>query len=261
MDLNLIKKFCISLCLTASIGTLNASQVNNNASINEAFLDDFSNEFASLEKEKEFDPLEKYNRFMTNINDKIYVYALEPVSNGYKKATPDFFRESLSNVINNLLFPVRFINNLLQLKFENSAIELSRFFVNTTIGIGGIFDVANSEFNLKEKNEDFGQTLGHYGVGEGFHIVIPVLGPSNLRDVVGLGADYSVNPLTTTVDDKLKYKIPNNTEEEFIYTGVTSLNSLPERMEQYNAVKAGTVDLYPVLKEFYNKKREKEINE
>ncbi len=263
------RKLLITLTIIFSLQNLNANDfkdsnepLNNNFTIEDS---SFANEFNSdslVETYKEdFDPLEGYNRFMTGFNDKAYEYILIPVSNGYRTVTPEFFRDGLSNVLDNLMFPIRFVNNILQLKFENSGIELSRFLINSTIGVAGIFDVASSQFDLKPKKEDLGQTLGHYGVGEGFHLVLPILGPSNLRDIVGLSFDNVLNPLNMYYDEKLGYKIPDTSKQELIYNSIYTVNGLPEKMDQYEAVKAGTIDIYPVLKEFYNKKREKEINE
>lgn len=261
----MIKKLLFTVTIIFSLQTLNANEIkgSNNDFMTQdtSFMDEF-NEGALYETYKDdFDPLEGYNRFMTGFNDKAYTYVLIPVANGYRTVTPEFFRDGLSNVLDNLMFPIRFVNNILQLKFENSGIELSRFLINSTIGVAGIFDVASSQFDLKPKKEDLGQTLGHYGVGEGFHIVLPILGPSNIRDIIGLSVDTMVNPLNMYYDDKLKYKIPDNDSQELIYNGIYTINELPEKMDQYEAVKAGTIDIYPVIKEFYNKKREKEINE
>lgn len=232
----------------------------NDLTMDNTFIEDFNDEFAiEDEKEEDFDPLETYNRFMTNVNDTTYVYLLNPLAVGYEFITNEMIRDSISNVINNLQFPIRFVNNLLQLKFEETAIELSRFLINSILGIGGIFDVAKTEFNLDQKNEDFGQTLGHYGVGEGFHVVLPLLGPSNLRDIVGFSVDSISNPLSISYNETVKFKIPNNAAEELALTTFKTINSLPDKMDQYNAIKSGSIDIYPILKEFYNKKREIEI--
>ena len=257
----MFRKILIIMAILFTVATANNQFANDDFLVNDNFMNEFqdSDEFSS--SSNDFDPLSGYNRFMTNVNDKAYVYVLQPVANGYRTVTPDFFREGLGNVLDNLMFPIRFTNNLLQLKFENSAIELSRFLINSTIGVAGIFDVAHSQFGLEEKKEDLGQTLGHYGVGEGFHIVLPLLGPSNLRDLVGLSVDTLANPLNMYHDDKLNYKIPDTSSQELMYTGIRVINEAPTQMDQYEAVKAGTIDLYPVLKEYYNKRREKEINE
>lgn len=120
------------------------------------------------------DPLSGYNTFMTSFNDKVITYALNPVSKAYAFILPQAIRIALSNAIDNIEFPVRFANNILQGKFSNSTDELGRFVINSTIGFAGLADVA-SELNIPAHNEDFGQTLGFYGVDSGFHIVLPFL--------------------------------------------------------------------------------------
>ena len=256
----MIRKLLLTFIFTISLSTANSDFANDDMMISDSFMNEFDDS-SNYNGKTDFDPLSGYNRFMTNVNDKAYTYVLQPVANGYRTVTPEFFRDGLGNVLDNLLFPIRFANNLLQLKFENSAIELSRFLINSTIGVAGIFDVADSQFGLKEKKEDLGQTLGHYGVGEGFHIVLPLLGPSNVRDLIGLSVDTLANPLNMYYDDKLKYKIPDTSSQELMYTGIKIVSDSPKQMDQYQAVKAGTIDLYPVIKEYYNMKREKEINE
>ena len=257
---NLLLPILLLLAITHASANNQGISDNNFMMNDSSFMDEF-NDAPNSTYEEDFDPLEGYNRFMTKFNDKAYTYVLIPVSNGYKTVTPEVVRDGISNVFDNLMFPIRFVNNVLQLKFENSGIELSRFLINSTLGVAGIFDVASSQFDLQPKKEDLGQTLGHYGVGEGFHIVLPLLGPSNVRDIIGLSIDNLANPLNMYYDDQLKYKIPDTAKQELIYTGAYTVSDLPEKMDQYQAVKAGTIDIYPVIKEFYNKKREKEINE
>ncbi|MDX9796334.1 MAG: VacJ family lipoprotein, partial [Arcobacteraceae bacterium] len=181
---------------------------------------DFDNEFE--ESDAVFDPLNGYNRMMTNFNDSFYINILQPVSKTYADIVHEDIRTGVSNVYDNLLFPIRFINNVLQLKFVNASEELGRFVINSTFGLLGIMDVAQ-KFELKAHKEDFGQTLGFYGVGSGFHIVIPFLGPSNLRDVFGIGADSYANPLSTLVAYE-PYQIPDNTLQELGYRSYNLIN-------------------------------------
>ena len=158
-------------------------------------LDEFEEEYSTDNEVAIVDPLSGYNRTMTSFNDKVFTYALNPISKGYAVITPKLVRQSLSNFIHNIKFPIRFVNNMLQGKFQNSSDELERFIVNSTVGIGGLFDPAATYMHIPAHNEDFGQTLGHYGVGAGFHIVLPLLGPSNVRDIIGLTADGYTSPL------------------------------------------------------------------
>ena len=133
-------------------------------------------------------PLEPFNRAMYHFNDKLYFWLLKPVAQGYGKVVPEAARVGVSNFFANLAFPIRFVNCLLQANFEGAAAELGRFTVNTLWGVGGFLDPASSkDINLSKQDEDFGQTLGAYGLGQGFFINWPIFGPSSPRDTVGAG--------------------------------------------------------------------------
>ncbi len=159
----------------------------------DSFDDSFDDEF-ELVKEVDFDPLSGYNRVMTTFNDSLYTYVMFPLGKGYSFVVPTEIRESITNFFENLKYPVRLANNLLQLKFDNSYVETQRFLLNSTVGMFGLFDPAYSWYRLESKKEDFGQTLGHYGVGGGFHVVLPFFGPSNLRDTASLVVDWQIDP-------------------------------------------------------------------
>ena len=224
------------------------------------FSTNFADEFTE-EKVELFDPLSGYNRVVTSFNDKVYIYFLNPVSEGYDIFVPEIARTGVSNFFDNLLFPIRFINNLLQFKFQNATEELGRFLVNSTFGILGFMDPATEQLGWKEHDEDFGQTLGFYGVGSGFHIVLPFLGPSNLRDSFGLVADGYVSPINNFGDGDLNYKIPNN-DEQTIYIAIgKTINKTSLTLGQYESLKKDALDLYPFLRDIYEQKREKEIKE
>jgi phospholipid-binding lipoprotein MlaA len=136
-----------------------------------------------------YDPLETINRGTFWFNDKLYFYLLKPVAKGYRWIMPDPLMLGIGNFFSNLASPMRIINAGLQGKFSDAGNELTRFAVNTTIGIGGFFDTAKDHFNLTKKEEDTGQTLGYYGIGPGPYLVLPFFGPSSFRDGVGLLAD------------------------------------------------------------------------
>lgn len=224
------------------------------------FNDEFADEFEN-NKVEIFDPLSGYNRVMTSFNDTIYLHALNPIATGYTYILPQTVRVGISNFFDNLLFPIRFVNNLLQFKFENSMEELGRFLINSTFGLAGFMDPASTELGWVKHDEDFGQTLGFYGVGEGFHVVLPFLGPSNIRDIVGLAADAYVSPLNVTGSSDLGYKIPNTLlENAGIYT-VDTVNSTSLRLGQYESIKKDALDLYPFLRDIYNQARTKQIEE
>jgi phospholipid-binding lipoprotein MlaA len=140
------------------------------------------------------DPLIGWNRIMFHINDKLYFWVLKPVSKGYRVVIPTKVRIGLKNFFTNLLGPLRFTNCLLQNKGEAAEAELVRFVMNSTIGVLGFGNPAKKYPNLALNDEDFGQTFGRWGIGQGFYIVWPVLGPSTLRDSFGMVGDSFLKP-------------------------------------------------------------------
>jgi len=222
--------------------------------------DEFEDEF-SLTNHKEInDPLNEYNRIMTSFNDTMFTYTINPISELYATITPEPIRQSVANFIHNIQFPIRLTNNLFQGKFKNSSDELERFIVNTTIGLAGLFDPASIYMHIPTHNEDFGQTLGYYGVGAGFHIVLPFLGPSNMRDVLGLTADAYMSPLQYQKGLK-KYKIPNNYGQAIGIYSFEKLNQNSLHLGAYESLKKDAIDLYPFLRDIYEQKRTADIAE
>ncbi len=218
--------------------------------------EDFDDEFA--EEPEKFDPLEPYNRVMTSFNDFLYINLLTPTAKTYAQVVPENARVGFSNFFHNITFPIRFLNNILQFKFSYATEELGRFVINSSFGILGFMDPAKEEFNLKKREEDFGQTLGYYGVGAGAHIVLPIYGPSNLRDFVGIIADNYVDPLTS---GDIKYKIPDRDEKALAITVFKTVNSTSLNLGKYENLKKDAIDLYPFLKDIYTQNREKLIKE
>src|SRR5512147_1456836 len=129
--------------------------------------------------EKVWDPIEPVNRGIFWFNDKLYFYALKPIAKGYRAVVPEPGREAVGNVFTNLGAPVRIVNNALQGKVIGTLDELTIFLANSIFGLGGIFDL--HEDSRKPSAEDFGQTLGHYGIPPGPYLVLPFIGPRNLR--------------------------------------------------------------------------------
>ncbi|MGK5091681.1 VacJ family lipoprotein [Deltaproteobacteria bacterium TL4] len=222
----------------------------------------FDDEFATPPEAEKVDPLSGYNRFMTQVNDKIYVWVLDPVSRGYGYVVPEGVRQSIVRFFKNLLFPVRFVNNTLQLKMKNAGEEFLRFSLNTTVGLLGFFDPAKAWFDLEEHPEDFGQTLGHYGVGSGFHIVLPILGPSNLRDTVGmLPDDYYINPVSCSEPYKEQGICVGGMIAQLGVRAFDIVNETSLHLGEYENLKSDAVDLYPFLRDVYEQNRQKEIEE
>ena len=140
------------------------------------------------------DPLEPLNRFFFQFNDKLYFWALKPVARGYGATVPEVIRNSIKRAFKNLLMPVRLVNNLLQGNLKGSGVELSRFLINSTVGVLGMADPAQEKFSLEPTDEDLGQTLGVYGIGNGIYLCWPFFGPSTLRDTAGFLGDSYLNP-------------------------------------------------------------------
>jgi phospholipid-binding lipoprotein MlaA len=140
----------------------------------------------------ENDPWEPFNRKIFWFNDKVDSYVLEPTSKGWNYVVPNEIQTCLSNFFYNLRFPIQTVNDLLQGKVQRAAKDVGRFFVNTTAGVAGFFDPASS-VGLDFQWEDFGQTLGWWGVGTGPYLVLPILGPSDIRDGGGLIFDTAAS--------------------------------------------------------------------
>jgi phospholipid-binding lipoprotein MlaA len=141
------------------------------------------------------DPVESVNRKVFWFNQKADKYILKPVAQGYQDTLPSPVRRCVNNFFSNLFYPKTIVNDFLQVKFLQFGSDIGRLVVNSTAGVGGLFDVA-TDIGLNKHDEDFGQTLGYWGVGPGWFIMLPVFGPSDNRDVVGLAGDYFTNPLT-----------------------------------------------------------------
>jgi phospholipid-binding lipoprotein MlaA len=142
------------------------------------------------------DPLEPFNRAMFQFNDKLYFWVLKPVAQGYNKVVPEPARIGVKNFFYNLKFPLRFLSCLLQANLSCAGTEAERFAVNTLWGVGGLLDPASREkLDIPKNNVDLGQTLGLYGLGQGFYIVWPFLGPYSARDSVQIPANFFVYPI------------------------------------------------------------------
>lgn len=146
------------------------------------------------------DPLESFNRAMFTFNEKLDQYVAKPLARGYQFITPDPVNRGITRFFSNIDDVRNALNNGLQLKLGPAGSDLGRFAVNTTIGILGFTDPA-SEMGLEKHDEDFGQTLGYWGMGPGPYLVLPVIGPSSGRDLIGFGVDWVSDPLYWEIDD------------------------------------------------------------
>ena len=244
---------CVSQSAVEPQQIVLSEEVDNGA---DEELDEFADE---MEVEEIYDPFSGYNRAMTSFNDGAYEYVFKPVAKGYRAALHKEIRVSVQNFFHNLYYPVRLVNNLLQGKFYNAYEESGRFVINTVVGIFGLFDPAKTNYGFEPHEEDFGQTLGFYGVGSGPHIVLPLLGPSNLRDTVSLYPDALLSPIDYTERDY--WTLTDTSAELLAVKSLEKINYTSLYMDKYDKLKEDAVDLYPYLRDVYEQYRDKQIEE
>lgn len=199
--------------------------------------------------------LETVNEKVWDFNIWMDEHLLRPVARGYARVLPEEARSGVQRFFQNLGVVPRFANSLFQLKLNGAAREVSRFAINTTIGGLGFFDVAKNQFGIEESNEDFGQTLGHYGVGGGAYVVLPFAGPSTVRDTFGFVIDGAMDP---------KQYLLSGTENFGISTGTTLATAVNDRslnLELFEQVDRFSLDLYSAAQDFYLQRREQQIEE
>lgn len=202
------------------------------------------------------DPLEPFNRVMFKFNDFIYMNVVQHVANGYRAVTPDPVERGASNFFQNLGYPVRLVGNLLQGRIKGAWIETERFVVNTTIGVAGIYKAADHFERMQPiEPEDMGQAFGAWGIGEGPYLVLPLLGPSNLRDLFGLVGDRAVNPLTEP------YSVIEDSNLQLALGASGFVVQSPSLLDLYTKMKGSAIDPYSALKNGYLQKRRNMIEE
>lgn len=196
------------------------------------------------------DPYEDFNRQMFAFNEGLDKAVIEPVAYGYRAVTNDTVREGVGNFTNNLNEPLTFVNHVLQGKLPDAGATLGRFVVNTTVGVAGIFDPASS-LGITRTQEDFGQTLGAWGVQPGPFLVLPVLGPTNARDLVGKGGDIALNPLN----------YPEFESDDEIRLGVAALGGINAREGAIETIDElrNQIDPYTTVRRLYGRTRAADI--
>ncbi|MEQ8664152.1 MAG: VacJ family lipoprotein [Rhodospirillales bacterium] len=209
-------------------------------------------QFAQAEEDVN-DPLEGLNRAIFGFNNFVYDFVLGPVSDVYT-LLPIEIRNIVSNMLSNLRAPVVFVNDLLQGEVERGMTTLLRFGMNSTLGLGGMVDIAESA-GYEAHDEDFGQTLAVWGAGEGFYLVLPILGPSNPRDAIG---QYLVDPLY----DPFTLYLDNTEQDDWIYAriGVTALDKFTEIRPELDQIRRTSVDYYAAIRSLYRQRRAAEIS-
>jgi phospholipid-binding lipoprotein MlaA len=219
---------------------------------------------------EEYDPWEPFNTFVFEFNRQMDKYALKPVAQGYDFIVPDFVQVGISNIFYNLRFPQRFLNNVFQGKVKGAGIEIGRFLLNTTVGYAGFLDLAK-EIDLVTPDEDFGQTLGFYGVKPGPYLVLPFLQPFTLRDFGGYVTDIFLNPINWLVAPIIEVEgIPsliahkNRTTTTFLQIGARVgevINERSRNLEKFQGVEEATLDLYTAVRNAYLQSRTRAIRE
>jgi len=201
------------------------------------------------------DPFESYNRTIYNFNDAFDKYLLKPVAKGYETITPTPIQKGISNFFSNLDDVVVLINNLLQFKLIDAASDTGRILINSTVGLFGLIDWA-SDIGLEKHNEDFGQTLGYWGIPEGPYFVLPFLGPSTIRDTGGLAIDSTyLDPIFKELHEEFP---PPPRENEAAVWGMIVTKAISSRA---NLLKAGNIldeaalDPYVFLREAFLQRR------
>lgn len=190
------------------------------------------------------DPIEPFNRGVYKFNKTLDEYLMQPIARGYRFITPAFVDRGVTNFFNNIDDISVIINDLLQLKLEQSSLDATRFLINSTIGVAGLFDVA-SKWELYKHEEDFDQTLGVWGLPTGPYLVLPLFGPSSPRGAVGLAGDAVMNPVTYASDDTIR-------------SGLYALDTIDFRADNLSAtqiVEEAAIDEYEFIRNAYFQRR------
>jgi len=212
--------------------------------------------FSEAKSNTENDPFEGANRNIFKFNEKLDDYFFKPVAKGWRKL-PDIPRKPLTNLADTAKVPVSLANAILQLNKESIGNILGRFLINMTFGLGGLFDVASTDNfgNMPNTHEDFGQTLAVWGVPDGPYVMLPIFGPSSIRDSIGMGIDAVTNPLS------FAYRM-NGIGIEGRLSGpvVRGVSTREKYLDYVEELKAGSLDWYATMRSLYRQKRKKEIS-
>lgn len=196
------------------------------------------------------DPLEPMNRALFDFNQGFDRNLLRPAATGYRDLFPDGFRSSVNNALHNLRSPVIFANDIMQGEAGRAAETLVRFAVNSVLGFAGLFDVAGG-YGLERHNEDFGQTLAVWGFDEGFYLMLPVFGPSNPRDTVGLVVDGFIDPFGYIAPFAFR----------FSRSAVEGIDKRADVLETLDELERTSVDFYATIRSLYRQRREDEVRQ
>jgi phospholipid-binding lipoprotein MlaA len=212
---------------------------------------------ARAEYDETNDPLEPMNRAIFSFNDFLDTILIKPVAQAYRFTIPQPGRNMIRHFLDNLNEPVIFADDVMQLDFHRANITAGRFLANTTFGIGGLFDIASSgppSGRLEEQTGDFGQTLYHYGVPSGPYLVLPILGPSNPRDAVGMGVDTEMDPFSW-----LAFHFGHNGANWYRFAA-EGIDERSRHIEDLDSLKKNSIDFYAQLRSLTRQHRAAELN-
>lgn len=229
--------------------------------------------FAKKEEElsgkiEEYDPWESYNVSVFEFNRKLDRYAIKPVAQVYNRLLPDAVQRGIGNLFRNARFVPRFFNNLFQGKLKGAGLELGRFAINSTLGIGGLFDPAKNWFELTTPAEDMGQTLGYYGMNPGPYLILPFFPPYTVRDGVGFVLDIFLDPINWMLLPFIELanapKATTGLEATLVNIGSRVgfiVNERSLNLETFEGVEEATLDLYSAVRNGYLQQRARAIRE
>lgn len=226
-----------------------ATAQDDGISLDELFEDDFEEQSTVTIN----DPLEAFNRGVFSFNDGFYDKVGRPLAKTYSKVMPDRVERGISNVFRNLKFPSRFAGNVLQGRFRDAGKETGKFALDTTVGLGGIFRPSDDYEGLQTYGEDVGQAFGSWGMGHGFYLVLPFMGPTSLRDFVGDYADDAFEPI------KKPWSQIDDDGTRTALRVVEIVNRTPALMELYDSMKRSSIDPYSSVRDAYAQQRAREV--
>jgi len=237
---NLLTKIVFLFCLFISTNLISDETADNVTT----YPGDFD---TSTFEDEIFDPLEPINRAIFSFNNALDKAVLEPAAKGYRKL-PSPVQSGISNFLGNLKMPLVILNQILQGQLPNAFESTGRFVVNSTVGVFGLVDVA-TKVGLEEKDEDFGQTFATWGVGDGFYLVLPIFGPSNIRDAVGTALTYTLDPVNAyLVNEGEAWAVP-------VRATVNAVDYRSKIIDEVNALRNNSVDYYAAVRSSYYQNR------
>ena len=198
------------------------------------------------------DPLEDVNRAIFDFNLFVDDYILVPTAKAYRTVLPQPVQDGIRNFFQNLRSPIVFVNDVLQAEPERAGQTLGRFLVNTTAGIGGLFDVATL-WGIPYHSEDFGQTFAVWGIGEGPYVMLPLLGPSTVRDAVGTAAGFYADPLNLYLDSEGYGYLA------YVRSAIEAVDARSRNIELFDKIRSTSLDYYATIRSLYRQRRGADI--